>query len=365
MRQYLTSKIRTFISTESKKIVKNIGWLFFDRVFRMGIALVVGAWVARYLGPSQFGTLNYLLATIGIFAAFAGLGLDNNIVKEIVDNPQNSGKVLSTSFTLRVIAGSLSFLLCVCMFYFLKHEEMDVFYVGVILALSPIAQSLQTIDLYYQSKVASKVTVIANSIAYIVMSIIKVILILSGAGLMAFAFITTIELTLGGVIVAVLYTKMSKQELSFTIDRKLAKPLLQKSLPLMFAGFMIMIYMRIDQIMLGEMINDYAVGTYSAALKLSEVWYFIPGIICSSFFPSIIEAKKISEITYHRRMQKLYDMLFFISVGIALFVTFIFKFNHHNIVRKSIYRCCHYIIHSHMDSCVCFSGDSKRQLFYH
>jgi len=82
-----------------------------------------------------------------------------------------------------------------------------------------------------------------------------------------------------------------------------------------------MIYMRIDQIMLSEMVNDYEVGTYSAALKLSEIWYIIPAIICNSFFPSIIEAKKLSQKNYFRRIQKLFDILLLISLLIAVFVT--------------------------------------------
>jgi len=322
MFQYILTEINRFITTESKKIIRNIGWLFFDKVFRMGMALLVGAWVARYLGPTQFGSYSYLLATVNIIASFAGLGLDSMVVNEIVNNPQRSSTIISTTFTLRVLSGILSFLICVCIFFFLKHDEINLFYVGVILALVPIAQSLNTIEFYYQAQVASRIAVISNSIAYILMSICKIIAILSGATLMVFAAITSIEIMLGGLFMLGSYRKMSKQHLTFAIDKALAKYLLQKSWPLIFAGFMITIYMRIDQIMLGEMVNDYAVGTYSAALKLSEIWYFLPAIICTSFFPSIIEAKKLGQEVYFRKFQRLFDMLFFMSVSIALLVTF-------------------------------------------
>jgi polysaccharide transporter, PST family len=322
MIKYVTRKINRFVATEYRKILKNIGWLFFDRVFRMGMGLLVGAWVARYLGPSEFGTFNYLLATIGIFLPFASLGLESMVVKELVENPHRVKTILSTALTLRLLAGLLSFSICIGIFFILKHNELNVFFVGCILALTLLAQALVSIELYYQSQVASKVAVISQSIAYIIANAIKIALILMEAGLLAFAAITTLEMALGGIFMIVSFKRITKQSLTLSIDKALAKNLLAKGWPLIFSGFMIMIYMRIDQIMIGEMVNDYEVGTYSAALKLSEIWYIIPTIICNSFFPSIIEAKKIGQEVYFRKIQNLFNILFLISFGIALFVTF-------------------------------------------
>lgn len=322
MYQYVLKEINRFVTTESKKILKNIGWLFFDRVFRMGMALVVGAWVARYLGPEQYGSINYLMATIGLFASFAALGLDSMIVKEIVEHPNKTSTIMSTVFSMRLISGSVSYVICLAVFYYLKRDDLYVFYIGVILALTLIAHSMSTIDFYYQSQVKSKISVLTQSLAYIFMSLCKVGLILAKAPLIAFAVIMALEVFVAGGFMLVSYRKISKQHLSIRIDRALAKKLLSRSWPLILAGFMVTIYMRIDQIMLGELIGNFAVGTYSAALKLSEIWYFIPGIISTSLFPSIIEAKKISDEVYFRRSQKLFDVLFFISAALAIFVTF-------------------------------------------
>lgn len=321
MFKYLVTEANKFVSTEYRKILKNIGWLFFDRVFRMGMGLVVGAWVARYLGPTEFGTFNYLLATIGIFTPFATLGLESMVVKELVEHPQRISSIMSTSITLRLLAGLVSFITCVGIFFFLKHDDMRTLYVGIVLALTLFAQALVSIELYYQSQVASKVAVISQSIAYIIVNIIKVILILVKADLMAFAVITTLEMALGGLFMIGAFKKITKQRLTLMIDKILAKKLLSRGWPLIFSGFMIMIYMRIDQIMLGEMINDYEVGTYSAALKLSEIWYIIPTIICNSFFPSIIEAKKLGQEIYFKKIQTLFDILFLLSFAIAIAVS--------------------------------------------
>jgi PST family polysaccharide transporter len=321
MLKNLANEVNRFISTEYKKILKNIGWLFFDRVFRMGMGLVVGAWVARYLGPADFGTFNYLLATIGILTPFASLGLENMVVKELVENPGRARIIMSTAITLRLISGLAAFAVCIAIFYFLKKDEPYTLYVGVILALTLLSQALISIELYYQSKVASKVAVISQSVAYIIANILKVVLILSGASLIAFAVVTALEMTLGGLFMLYSLKKFSKQRLTIALDKILAKDLMVRGWPLIFSGFMIMIYMRIDQVMLGEMVNDHEVGMYSAALKISEIWYIIPAIICNSFFPSIIDGKKLTQKIYFRKFQNLFDILFLMSLAIAVGVT--------------------------------------------
>ncbi len=325
MLKKLVNEVNRFLSTEYKKILKNIGWLFFDRVFRMGMGLIVGAWVARYLGPTDFGTFNYLLATIGILTPFASLGLESMVVKELVENPGRARIIMSTAVTLRLLSGLIAFAVCVAIFFVLKKDEPNTLYVGIILALTLLAQALISIELYYQSKVASRVAVISQSIAYIIANILKIVLILSNASLIAFAVVTTLDMTLGGLFMLYSLKKFSHQTLTFRLDKPLAKDLMARGWPLIFSGFMIMIYMRIDQVMLGEMVNDHEVGMYSAALKISEIWYIIPTIICNSFFPSIIDGKKLSQKIYFKKFQNLFDILFVISLTIAIVVTIFSK----------------------------------------
>jgi O-antigen/teichoic acid export membrane protein len=99
---------------------------------------------------------------------------------------------------------------------------------------------------------------------------------------------------------------------------KLAKNLLHDSWPLIFSGLMVMVYLRIDQIMIKSMINSQALGNYAAAVKLSEMWYFFPIVITQSIFPAILDAKSKNEATYFRRLQILYDMMVWLAIGIAI-----------------------------------------------
>jgi PST family polysaccharide transporter len=91
----------------------------------------------------------------------------------------------------------------------------------------------------------------------------------------------------------------------------------------MLSGMAIMVYMRIDQIMLGQIMGDKSVGIYSAAVRISEIVYFIPMSIAASAFPAIIEIKKESEALYYQHLQKLYDIMVVLALVIALPVTFL------------------------------------------
>ncbi|MDR3491374.1 MAG: flippase, partial [Gammaproteobacteria bacterium] len=108
-------------------------------------------------------------------------------------------------------------------------------------------------------------------------------------------------------------------------DLDTAKMMLRNSWPLILSGIAISLYMRIDQIMIKEMLDEKAVGLYSSAVRLSEAWYFVPVIVTSSLFPAIVNAKKISEDLYNKRLQRLYLIMIYTAVGIALPVTLMAK----------------------------------------
>jgi O-antigen/teichoic acid export membrane protein len=82
-----------------------------------------------------------------------------------------------------------------------------------------------------------------------------------------------------------------------------------------------MVYMKIDQVMIKNMMSEESVGYYAAAVRLCEAWYFIPVTLCNAIFPAIVNAKNVSEEFYNNRMQKLYDLLTWMAIGIAVPVT--------------------------------------------
>ncbi|MEH2414133.1 flippase [Nostoc sp.] len=306
-----------------RAIIANTGWLFADRILRMGASLVVGVWVARYLGVQQYGLFNYALAFVSLFSPIFTLGLDDVVVRHIVRQSSNKEEILGTTFWLKFLGGIASVLLAVSTMFFLgEHETLKIWLVAI-LGMAGIFRATDTIEVWFQSQVQSKYTVIAKNTAFILNSVIKIALILTKAPLLAFAWVTLAEFAMSAIGLLIVYQVKGSSLWLWRWSFSAAKTLLKESLPLIFSGFAILIYMRIDQVMLGQMIGNSEVGIYSAAVRISEIWYFIPGAIVSSVAPSIYAAKEKSESLYYQRIGKLLSLMTCISFAIALPMSFL------------------------------------------
>jgi O-antigen/teichoic acid export membrane protein len=309
-----------------QKIVSNINWLFFDQVLRMGVGLFVGVWVARYLGPSDYGLLNFAMAFTALFGVFAVLGLNRIVVREIVKHPKLTNELLGSSFGLKSIGGAIAFILSVFAIVLLRPNEPLTIALVALIAGGFIFQSITVIGLYFQSQVQSKYTVYATTSSFIIISIIKVILILSKAPLIAFATIGLIEIILSSLFLIIVYTYNHHSIKNWVFRKNRAKELLKDSWPLLLSGMAIMIYRRIDQVMLGQMIGEYSVGIYSAAVRISEVWYFVPVIVSTSLYPRFIELYDLDKKVYLRKLIKVMSLFFWIFLIMACMVFFFSRY---------------------------------------
>ncbi len=306
-----------------QNVVSNTGWLFAEKMVRMGVGLFVGVWVARFLGPEQFGYLSYALAFVSLFSAIAGLGLDGIVVRELVRDPARKDEILGTAFVLKFLSGMLTFLTVLATIRLLRPTDSLTCWLVGISAGGMIFNAFDTIDFWFQSQVQSKYSVYAKSSAFLLISAVKVSLILTKAPLIAFAGAGFAEIVIGSFGMVMTYRVSGRHIYSWRSNVTVARRLLKDSWPLIFSGVAIMVYMRIDQVMIGEMVGSEEVGIYSVAVQLVEVWYFIPGIIVSSVFPSIVEAKEMNDSIYYERLQKLYNFLAFMGYAVAIPVTFL------------------------------------------
>jgi len=309
-----------------QKIISNTGWLFGDHILRMGVGLFVGVWVARYLGPEQYGILNYALAFVGLFSVLSTLGLDGIAVREIVKYPKNQNEILGSVFILKLSGGCLAFLSVVVISAIIKPEDTLTRLIIGIVGLGLIIQSFNTIDLWFRSQVASKYTVLANNSSFVLASVSKVLLVLKQASLLAFVMVNLAQTILSAIGLIFFFKKKGKSLIQLKPTYSVAVSLIKESWPLIFGGLAIAIYMKIDQIMLGEMIGKKAVGTYAAAVRISEVWYFIPMAIASSVFPAIVKSKQLGEKIYKYRIQKFYDLNATLAYLLSIPITFLAPF---------------------------------------
>jgi PST family polysaccharide transporter len=303
------------------KIIENIGWLFFDKVLRMGMGLLVGVWVARYLGAEQFGLLSFALAFVGIFASVAGLGIQSIVVRDIVRDPNCKEETLGTTAVLQLLGGLIAYCCAIITIFWLRPEDTLGKLLVAIIGSSMLSRFSDVALYWFESQVLFKYIVWVQNGCFLIFAAIKVALIVSNAPLIAFAWAAASEALMVAVLMSLILELRGPKihQLRFSFLR--AKKLTTDSWPLLLSGMAIMIYMKIDQIMLGQMLGDDAVGIYSAAVRLSEVWYFIPMTIVTSVFPYILETKKRDNSEYLKQLQRLYDLMVCLSVAIALPMT--------------------------------------------
>jgi len=313
-----------FSSAAFKKYFNNTSWLFFEKIIRVVLGAFVIISITNYLGPKNFGIYSYVLSFTGLFTAIATLGLDSILLRELVKKPDLRNDLLGSSFILKLVGAIFSILLLAIAIIFTSHTSLTNLLIFII-AATPIFQTLNIIDFFFQSKVQSKNSVIVQSTSFIITSIIKLLLIYFEASLISFVIFTTFEYLFLAIGYIVMYKSKSLKIFSWRFNKNIAKTLLIDSWPLMLSGIVITIYMKIDQVMIKQMLNDSEVGFYASAVRLCEAWYFLPMIITTSLFPAIIYAKKVSENLYKNRMQKLYDLLAWSSIGIAVITTFLAK----------------------------------------
>jgi len=322
--KYLPAFIRQGMEGRSylKRVLKNTSWLFFDNILRMGVGLIVGVWLARYLGPGKYGQLNYSLAFVAVFSSLANLGLNNIVIRNVVNDPTLKNEILGTTFVLKLFGGLLAFGITVASIFLLHPDDTSTNVIVAIIAAGLLFQAFDAIDLWYQSQIQSKIPVIARTMVIVTVNMIKIVLIVLKAPLIAFVWASLAEIVLGSAGLLTAF-KINGQHLrSWFATSSMAKKLIKDSWPLTVASLSGMVYLRIDQVMLGEMKGNEEVGIYSVAVRLAEVWYFIPMAIVSSVLPGIVEAKAVSEQLFYDRLQRFYNIMAFIGYLIALPMTF-------------------------------------------
>ena len=302
----------------AKKIFNNLSWLFFEKAVRILGSLVVGIWVARYLGPENFGILNYSIAYVALFILFVRLGLDQIVVREIVKRPEETDVLLGTSFCLKLIGAFVALILIYISLIFIKTDNL-VNFVIFILAAGFLFESLNVIDFFYRSQMLSKYVVISKNIAFIISCLLKIYFILKDYDVLFFAAANTIDILLGAFFIIIIYKLTKKDIRKWHFNYNIAKKLLIFSWPLAISSFLISAHMKIDQVMIGNMLDKSDVGIYSIAVRLAEFWYFIPMIIINSLIPYFIELREINPPKYKARLIQLYGLSFWIGIFAGIF----------------------------------------------
>jgi O-antigen/teichoic acid export membrane protein len=306
------------------KYFKNTSWMMGEKLFTFILSLVVSVFVARYLGPEDFGILSYAISVSSLFAIATHMGLSGLSVRELVNNPKEHKEIIGTIFGIKFVAGLVA-MVAFIVFIVLTGDENEVeFWVLLIVSGTILLKPFEVVDFWFQSKVEAKYSSIVRAIGSISLSIFKVILVILGAQLLAFAAASLFQSILIAFLFILFFIRKADlplKTLQFKFSK--AKILLGQGWMIMLGAVFTMVYLKIDQIMIRWLIDVEEVGVYSVATKLSEAWYFIPTVIVSSLFPKLLELRKKDEIQFKSRFQQLFDFLFIMALMLAIIVTFI------------------------------------------
>ena len=302
-----------------KSTVKNSIWIIGEKVMQMIITFIVTMFSARYLGPSNYGVLSYGVAFVTFFTSIVKLGLDSIIVKELIDNKNEQGKILGTSIVMRLISSGISILLILICVFVLNINNGLIILTTFLQSLSLIFIALGFFDYWFQSKLKSKYVSISKSISYIIACLYKVILLIFKFDVYWFALSTVLDYFLISVSLFLFYKKNKGPKLSY--DKELGINLLKKSYHFIISGIMVVIYTQIDKVMLGHMIDETAIGLYSAALTVHAAYGFIPDAIIVSARPTIYNAQKNDECLYYKRLKQTYCLIFWLCVLMSFILT--------------------------------------------
>ena len=306
-------------SSGIRKYGRNAFWLFAEKFVKLISGVVIGIWVARYLGPQQYGTLMYVASFVSIFIPFSMLGVDGLFAKLYLEHDKSTG-ILKTSLLLKSIGAAIAFVI-VNLLAFLLHYEQDVQLFIALLSSLYFFNITKVIEKLFIAELQSTFVMFATTSSILVAAVFKAYLIIQEKAVVYFVLAMVIEALSSCSIILWKYFKHSKrQNEPSDIKAYPVSSLLKQSWPLIFSATAVAIFMKMDLIMVKVLLGESDAGYYAAAIRLSEVWIFITMAITQSLFPAIFNAKKFSITLYESRLKAMFQLLILLACFIALFI---------------------------------------------
>ena len=284
----------------------------------MLLSLIVGVLTARYLGPDNYGLINYGAAFTTFFVAICNLGLNSVIIKDFIDNPDEQGCAIGSSIVMRIITSILSVIMIVSVVSIVDRNESTTILVVALCSLGLIFNVFEIFNYWFQSLYKSKITAIATLIAYIAMSAYKIVLLTLGKDVRWFAFATSVDYIAVALVLFIAYKKYGGPKLEFSWHK--SKRLLQSSRHYILPSLTVAIYGQTDRLMLKQMLDTAEVGYYTVATTICGMWTFVLGAIIDSVYPTIITLHKHNDEAFAKKNKQLYAIIFYVSSIVSLLI---------------------------------------------
>ena len=307
------------------KFAQNAGWLIGAKVYQLTINLAISMLMARYLGPSNFGLVNYAASFATLFTAICTLGIDSILVNELLQDRRRNGTQLGSAIGLRLCSSGLSVLTILGLAWVLNPNEPITIQVVLLYSISLTFQCFDTINCWFQANLKSKVTATVSAAGYTVSAVYKAFLLITQKDVRWFAAAHAVEYAFVALLLLICYYR-SKDRLSpLRFKRKVGFDLLSKSYHFIISGMMIALYTQMDRVMLKSMTGEEAVGYYSCASTISSFWAFILVAIIDAAKPVILSKYNENKRAFELGLIRLYGAIIYLSALATLCLSLLSK----------------------------------------
>lgn len=305
------------------KNITNAAWIIGCKIVQALLGIVISMLTARYLGPSQFGVINYAAAVVAFVAPIATLGLSHVVVQEIVYSKDSEGEILGSSIAMSLLSSVFCFIGVISFSIITNPNDYETNVVCALYSLLLFSKALEVVQYWFQANLMSKYTAMVSTVAYFVISIYKIILLYTKQSVYWFAAANAIDHMIIGIILLIIYSRKSNHKLK--ISYNWAKKLFNKSKYFIISSMMVTIFAQTDKIMLKFMIDETATGIYSAASTCAGMTSFVFAAIIDSTRPTILEHKRKASSSYEIDMCRLYSVVIYLALAQSLVMTLLAK----------------------------------------
>lgn len=295
-----------------------------DYIFSLTASLIVGIAVARYLGPEMYGIIAFATAVYTLLVIIVSLGIDDIIMKDMLQYEERQGSIQGSALFVK---SAVAFLVYGIIFiYFLINYSGEKLYSVLIITGAVLFQPLSVFSCIFLINAQAKYTSLARMISYTLSSLLKIILIIFKAPVTYFAFAVFIDYAVLYLTVILMYKYKKYTVSGWHIDISYIKYILKSAVPLFAAVLFYTFYQKVTVIIISSMYSDYASGIYSAAARLTEIWYLVPAVLMTAFYPAVVKAKQISEEEYNKRIKTLFYVTTIPFILMAFFAALLSPF---------------------------------------
>lgn len=311
-----------------QKYFRNTGWMLLGRVSSLALSFFVSVYMARNLGVENYGTLNFVMSFVSI-AGVSFFVIDSVLLKKLNHESEHTDEILGSALVVKLANAFFVILTATVASVIFANNKTTTILIFVFSTFTIFQSFSSIIDPYFQAHAKIKKITQINLVTASISALIKILVISLNLNIVFLLLSYVFDHLMNAVSYIYIYKKYVGEISDWRMDKDIIMNLIVTSWPFTISTIAASVFLRIDQVFLKALLGSTAVGLYVVAVRLSEVWFVIPTVICAVLFPAILNAQRTNHDVFLLRSKRLYSLLFYssllISFGVFVFAPLIVK----------------------------------------